>query len=250
MILKRHLSVIVLVCNVFFIPPAFGLHARLVNAKGESVFSKEFINDYESAERELDTKRSAEPFIKLLKKYSKPDELAELELTIGLLYNQRYGVVDPAKAVVHLTNALKYDLPEQVYIEILMWRGNSLEQLQKNDKALRDYLRGLLACSYHDLSGEWPEFREPKVPISKSDSDDPEGAQREKDFQIYRKTIDFQRFLIMQRYYFVEAVRRLRSISAISNDQVLKNLSELSPDTGRFDSIIKLLNAENKRPWP
>ena len=242
------LLVFALACGTWSIP-AFALHSGLADAKGECIFSKDFIRDYDSAQTLVDKVQSAEPLLKLLKKYRKTEEQAELELSIGLAYNQRTGVVDPAKAVIHLSNALKFHLPEKTRLQIFMWRGNSLEGLKKHDEALQNYLRGLLACSYYDLSGEWPEIKSSNVPIY-TNSDDPENAQRVRDYQRYRKTIDFQRFLFMQRYYLIEAVKRVQTNAAIDEDQVRKVLKELSPDTSRYDIVIGFIKSENKRPWP
>ena len=77
-----------------------------------------------------------------LTKYQRPEEQAELQLSIGLVYNQRTGIVDPARAVIHLSHALKYNLPERTYIATCTWRGSSYEQLKKYPEALRDYIRG------------------------------------------------------------------------------------------------------------
>ena len=237
-----------LVCGTWSIP-VFALRSGLTDAKGECIFSKDFTRDYESAQKMVDELQLAEPLLKLLKKYRKTEEQAELELSIGLVYNQRTGVVDPDKAVLYLSNALKYNLPEKNYLQILMWRGNSLEELKKYDESLKDYLRGLLACSYHDLSGGWPEIKSSNVPIFKN-SDDPENAQRVRDYQTYRRRIDFQRFLLMQRYFLIDATRRIQSAAPIDDDRVLKIIKELSPDTSRYVLIIQLLKSENKRPWP
>jgi len=246
---RPNIAIFALLYVILYGSSAFAFYSGFTDAKGDTVFSQEFIRDYESAQKAVDKSQSAEPFLKLLKKYKQPEQVAELELSIGLIYNQRTGLVDPAKAVIHFSNALKYKLPEKTYIKILMWQGNSLEQLKKYNKALKNYLRGLLACSYHDLSGGWPEISPPKVFLGIG-SDDPEDIQRARDYRMYRKRIDFQRFLIMQRYYFIEAVRRIQSHLTISDDQMLKILEELSPDTSRFASIMKLLKSENKRPWP
>lgn len=239
---------ILLIASVWSIP-VFALHSGLLDVEGESIFSKDFIRDYESAQTMVDELKSAEPLLKLLKKCQKPEEQEELKLSIGLVYNQRTGVVDPTKAVLHLSSALKYNLPEKTYLQILLWRGNSLEALKKYDKALKDYLRGLLACSYHDLSGGWSEIKSSNVPILLH-SDDPENAQQVRDYQRYRKRIDFQSFLLMQRYYLIDATKRIQSDASIDIDRVLKILKELSPDSSRYDLIIQLLKSENKQPWP
>jgi hypothetical protein len=242
------LIIITIVCGTWSLP-VFALHSGLADAKGECAFSKEFIRDYESAQKMVDELQSAEPLLKLATMYKKTAEQAELELSIGLAYNQRTGVVDPAKAVLHLSNALKFDLPERTRLKIFMWRGNSLEGLKKHDAALQDYLRGLLACSYYDLSGEWPEIKPSNVPIYMN-SDDPKNAQRVRDHQRYRKTIDFQRFLFMQRYYLIDAIKRLQTNASIDEDQVRKVLKELSPDTSRYSVVVGFIESENKRPWP
>lgn len=237
-----------LACGTWSIP-AFAFHSGLADAKGECIFSKEFIRDYESAQKMVDKLQSAEPLLKLQKKYRKTEEQTELELSIGLAYNQRTGVVDPAKAVLHLSNALKFQLPEKTRLQIFMWRGNSLEGLKKHDEALQDYLRGLMACSYYDLSGAWPEIKSPNVPFS-INSGDPKDIQRARDYRSYRKKINFQRFLFMQRYYLIEAVKRVQTDAAIDEDQVRKSLKELSPDTSRYDVVIGFIKSENKQPWP
>jgi hypothetical protein len=166
-------------------------------------------------------------------------------------------LVDPAKAVVHFTAALRYELPERTYIEILMWRGGSQEQLKQTTEALRDYLRGLLACSYYDLSGGWPELQRSKVPIylshpgrPGSEKDDPENAERTRDYSRYRKSIDFQQFMLMQQYYLVEAVKRVTNERSGDRADIMEMLGTLSPDSNRFGLIRDWLKSENKRPWP
>ncbi|WP_269527159.1 hypothetical protein [Coraliomargarita parva] len=229
--------------------PVFALHSGITDAKGDCAFSEEFIRDYDQAQKLVDELKSAEPLIKLTEKYQQEQEQAELELSIGLAYNQRTGVVDPAKAVVHLSNALKFQLPERTQIKIFMWRGNSLEGLKKHEEALQDYLRGLLACSYHDLSGEWPEIKPSDVPIYMN-SDDPKNEQRVRDYQRYRRSIDFQRFLFMQRHYLIEAVKRVQVDAAIDEAQIRRILKGLTPDESRYDVVLGSIKSKNERPWP
>jgi hypothetical protein len=220
-------------------------------------FSSDFRRDYEAAQQSVNQSKSAEPLFALLAKYTDAAETAELELSIGLVYGQRTGLVDPAKAVVHFTAALRHELPERAYIEVVMWRGNSQEQLKKMSEALRDYLRGLLACSYYDLSGGWHELQRSKVPIylshpgrPGSEKDDPENAERTRDYNRYRKSIDFQQFLLMQRYYLVEAVKRVTNERSGDRAEIMEILGTLTPDSSRFGLIGDWLKSENKRPWP
>lgn len=238
-----HIAAIVL-CAV-----ALPLSSALAAHSGLSGFSSGFLRDYESAQKAVDQTKSAEPLLALLAKATNTTEKAELEVSIGLVYGQRTGVLDPAKAAVHFTAALEYELPEKTQIEILMWRGNALEQLKKGTEALKDYLRGLLACSYHDLSGGWPEIQSPKVPIF-THSTDPENAERIRDYNAYRKAIDFQQFLLMQRYYLIEAVKRVTKDPLREPAVIMETLSTLSPDSSRLEIIRQWLKSENKRLWP
>jgi|GEM_PF-2889394 len=135
-------------------------------------------------------------------------------------------------------------------MQILMWRGNSQEQMKKSNEALKDYLRGLLACSYYDLSGGWPdEIQSPKETIY-TNSPDPENSERVRDYNTYRKNIDFQRFLLMQRFFLIDAVKRVRPEVSKSDDQIVNVLATLSPDSSRFGTITDWLKSENLRPWP
>src|SRR5579863_9055944 len=120
-----------LVCLIFYSAPSFGLHSGL-----GSFFSAEFLHDYTKAEYTATHEpKSVEPLLAMLTKYNRPEEQTELNLTLGLLYNQQTGLVDGAKAVIYFNKALQYDLPERQYLEILMWRGNSLEGTKKYDDA-------------------------------------------------------------------------------------------------------------------
>ncbi len=245
----RSLTVVVFFAVALHFSSALAIHSGL------SGFSSDFLRDYNAAQQRVNESKSAEPLLALLAKHTNATETAELELSIGLVYGQRTGLVDPAKAVVHFTAALRYELPERTYIEILMWRGNSQEQLKKTTEALRDYLRALLACSYYDLSGGWPELQPSKVQIYLSRApnpkkDDPENAERMRDYNRYRKSIDFQQFMLMQRYYLVEAVKRVTNERSGDRAEIMEMLGTLTPDSSRFGLICDWLKSENKRPWP
>jgi len=236
-------------CVFLSSPVCVGFYADFTDAAGETALSEQFRQQYQLAQNAVEASRSVQPFLELLGRCKRPEEVAELEMTIGVTFGQRTGLVDPAKAVVHFTNALEYELPEKAYIRAIMWRGNALEQTKKHRKALEDYLRGLLACSYHDLSGGWPEILPPTVPMARH-SRDPEDVQRVRDYQRYRKRVMFQRLLLTDRYFFVEAVRRVQAHLSISDGEVLKTLEKLSPDASRHALVMNLLKSENERPWP
>jgi len=210
--------------------------------------SHEFYRDVMAAERMVNEEKSVEPVLALQPRYTNALEQVSLEISIGLDYNQRTGVVNPTNAVVHFTMALNYDnLPDQTRLEILMWRGGSLEQMGKFDEALKDFLRGLLECSYHDFSGGWPEILKPKVAIYMN-SPDPENPQRARDYNRYRRQVDFQRFLLRYRYSFIDSVKRVRQNK--TDQDILEIIQDLSPDSGRNEKIVESLKSENKQPWP
>ncbi len=229
--------------------PAQAIHSRITDAAGETVFSPEFLQGYEAAIKAAEQSKSAEQVEQLLTKYKQPNEIAELELTLGILYGQRTGLVDPEKAIEHFNRALQYEFPEQTYLEIIMWRGNAHEQLKNHREALQDYLRGLLACSYQELSGGWPLDARPRLDydIRSADAQD---VQRAMDYRRYLQRITAQRFLLMQRYYLIDAVKRMQN-ELEANDQELRTiLEELSSDTSRYGLILEMVHSENKRPWP
>jgi len=234
---------------VLYFAVALHVSSALATQSGLSGFSSDFLRDYESAQKSVEQSKSMEPLLVLLERFTTETEKAELEVSIGLAYGQRTGFVDPAKAVVHFTAALQYQLPEKTFMQVLMWRGNAQEQINKQNEALKDYLRGLLACSYYDLSRGWPEIQSPKLPIYMN-SPDPENSERIRDYNTYRKSIDFQRFLLMQRFFLIEAVKRVQPEVAKSGDQMAEILMTLSPDSSRFETITDWLKSENSQPWP
>jgi len=174
---------------------------------------------------------------------------ADLDVSLGLLYSQDTGFVNLSNAVIYFTKTLQYDLPQKEYIEVVLWRGNCEETLHEQDRALMDYLRGLLACSYYDLSREWPEIGPPAVPIYTGfGSSNRENVQRIKDYQLYRRHLDFQQFVLMQRYYLIDAVKRIRERK--TDSQIQKMIQELTPAASSSSKIMEWLKSENKRPWP
>jgi hypothetical protein len=238
----RNFRISIMASLLLISPPA------LAQFTGLSGCSQEFYRDVIAAERKVNEEISVEPVVALQKRYTNELERVSLEISIGLDYNQRTGVVNPTNAAVHFTAALNYDnLPEQTRMQILLWRGNSLEEMGKSDEALKDYLRGLLECSYYDLSGGWPEILQPKAAIDVK-SPNPEDPLRAGDNFRYWRHVDFTQFLLRQRYFLIDAVKRLQR--GKSNDDILDVLKSVSPDFGRNKKIIELLKSDNKQPWP
>jgi hypothetical protein len=235
-------------CIVLCSTPALGLRAGFVDAEVEIAYSKEFIRDYQAASEALHKKKSIEPMLELLKKYKRSEEIAELEISIGQQYGQCDGIIDYPKSVSHLSSALRYKLPENTYIQVLMWRGNAFEIQKKHNEALKDYLRGLVTCSHHDLSGVWPKSEAFNVHFDRR-SDKFDDVEAERDFWMYERRIRLQQELRRQRYYFVDLINNLQDRFSIGDEPVLKILEGITPDVSRCASIMKTLNSENKRPW-
>ena len=212
-------------------------HTGLVDASGKSIFSAEFVRDYQAADQALTTTGSVGPYLTLLTKCKDPNELAELELTVGVIYCQRTGHVDPKKAVKHLTNALGYKLPERAYLDTLLWRAGSLEQLGKLDEARRDHLRGLLACSYYDLPSKRPELTGPKAEFSIEPGNDAE-VEAKRDYERYRASVILQQHIMMQQAYFLQGVKRICARSPLNEDQLQEELEALTPDVQKREAIL------------
>jgi hypothetical protein len=54
----------------------------------------------------------------------------------------------------------------------------------------------------------------------------------------------------MQRYYFLEAVKRATNERSGSQAEIMETLGKLSPDSTRVGVVREWLKSENKRPWP
>ncbi len=78
----------------------------------------------------------------------------------------------------------------------------------------------------------------------------PRTSNAQRDYREYRQRSDLQRILLMQRFYFAEAVKRIRSRSSLGDEQLLAMLEELSPDTSRYALIMNWLKAPAERPGP
>jgi len=170
---------------------------------------------------------------------------------LGKFYGQRTGFVDPTQSILHLSKALDHDLPERTRMQALMWRSGSQEQLKKYDEALKDLLRYLLICSYHDFSGGTPTIEAPKVPIFMGyNSDNPENVERIKDYNFYHQQVAFQSEMLWGRYTAIDGIRRLQKTTSKTNEETGKVLEQISPDSSRHKIIMQWLNSENRNPTP
>ena len=130
-----------------------------------------------------------------------------------------------------------------------MWRGDSYEQLKQPRKAVEDFLRGLVTCSYYALQRKWPEFEKAPQPIFMNSSD-PENAMRIRDYTAYRRKTDFIRHLLQQKYYFIDSIKRVQQASRMDQETVLGTLRKLTSDAYAIETVERFLGEENNRPWP
>ena len=177
-----------------------GMHSGFNAASGHMNFSERFVRDYNTAQSALEATGSTDRFHALLKKYRHPNERAELELTRGVIYSQRTGFVAPDKAVAHLTRALDFDLPDVAYLNTLLWRAGALEQLGEREDAVRDHLRGLVACTRHDLPSQWPELLPPIAMFSLRPENEAE-REAKRDDERYHSWVLFEQHVLRQRGY-------------------------------------------------
>jgi hypothetical protein len=227
-------------------------YSQLIRIDGETVFSSAFIGDLRAAEKSAGERRSVEPIVALFAKYTSDEETAELELTLGLSFSQRTGLVDHAAAVTHLTRALRFRLPEHVWLQAMVWRAGSLAQLRRDQEALKDSLRVLVALSYRDTSQPCPgaiDDRRPAVlPSIGAGSDSAENLQRMEDYRRYREQIDHARTFAVLRHAAVDAITRGQRVGGFTEYDIRKALADVSPDTSRSGIILTWLTSSN--PFP
>jgi hypothetical protein len=243
----RRIVSFLLACALCSVAPVLAQYSKLVGVDGQTPFSAAFVRECRAAEEAAQKTQSVEPLLRLLDKYKKPEELAELELTLGLALSQRTGLTNPALAVVHLTNALKYQLPEATRLQALNWRADNLSKLGRYDEALRDRLRVLLVASYRDLAGACQEIKGSTLPLNVR-SNAPEDERRRKDYQEYRAQLQRQQDVLMTRYTAIEGAKDLTRRLSMSAEKIRVVLNELSPDSSRYEIIVLWLKSEN--PWP
>lgn len=226
-------------------PASHGFFLQLTDPSGETVHSPEFIADYNAASEAAGQGQSIKPMADLLGKYTGTNERAELQYSLGLLYGQRTGVVDYPKSITHFTEALGFKLPHAKRIDAYMLRGNAYENDDQDQRALEDYLRGLLDCSEHDLSGPWPS--DAPAPLAwNHHSKDPVEIQKGRDYIAQRDRNRRIQHLMRQKHYFIDAIKRVRAEKDLKT--VLSRFA--SGEEERISKVLGWIEAENPRPWP
>jgi hypothetical protein len=220
------------VCFLCLLPiaGAFGLETEHQGMDDESVFSKNFRVELVAAE---DAKTPVAQLEALLRKFTRPSEQAELELTIARLLCQRTGLVDPAKSIQWYNKALARELPATVLAKQFILRGNMYEQLKLHDEALADYVRGLLVCLQFNLPKTWPEeSREGKLqgaPIRNGfdDRDEfqrAEDVQKNADYRRERTMVRQEQSLLMQAIFLRRSHQANRGRQEASSDDAARNV--------------------------
>jgi hypothetical protein len=236
------------------------LHTEFIGADGETFFSRAFLDDRRAALARSGEVLSIDPLLALLNKYTSPEEIAEIELTIGVQHSQRAGLVDRAKSVTHLTRALAYKLPEHAWLQATVWRGGSLLLLERYPEALRDALRVLVSLSYRDMSQTCPRLENPVLPFftgpgirppggaATRPDNTPEELQRMQDYRRYREHVDQQRMLSVRKYAAIDYIQRIQSRTGLSDADVRTALREVSPDSSRPEIIFSWVKSQNVFP--
>lgn len=212
----------------------------------------------------MDTTKSLQPLLDLQKQWIRPEEVAEIELYLGLACNQRSGLIDHPEAVRHFTLALKQELPEVVMMKVWMWRGNSQEQQGKRQEATKDYLRGLVAITAYQMPLMREEIRKPPVPISTNNgvflggtaADQEKWRQeaaandeRGRDYNVYHRRIRRQEEMQDLRYFFVSLVKTQAAEEKLDAAAIRALIGGLTPDPRPAEIIAGWLQGENPRPW-
>jgi hypothetical protein len=247
--------------SLFLTPAAFAFHTSGEPGEGNGAsFSDDFKKAYAAAGVDQSDPSCIVKLEAMLRQFTRDEEQAEIQLTLGVIYGQRTGLVDPAKAVPHYTQALRYELPPSVRTGVFVWRGNAQEQRGRNRAALMDYLRGLLICTQFDLSHGWPADP-PRLPEDTREETavDP-GAGREAEprtrpgrggeYLLQSRLVRIERTMLMHRYYLVEAVKRVAAKDKLTAEDLDKEIAFIVSEPRRAREIRAWCASENKRPWP
>jgi hypothetical protein len=240
-------------------------HVRAAHTSGEpgegnaASFSDEFKKAYAAAGVDQTDPSCIAKLEVMLSRFSKDEEQAEIQLSLGVIHGQRTGLVEPAKAVLHFTKALRYELPPTVRTRVFVWRGNAQEQQERRRAALMDYIRGLLICTQFDLSHGWPADP-PRLPedTRKETAVDPRASRGTEvrtgpasaEYLLQSRLIRIEREMLMHRFYLVEAVKRLTTKEKLSGQDLDKEIAFIVSDSRRARQISGWCASENRRPWP
>jgi tetratricopeptide (TPR) repeat protein len=240
---------------------AIGSETDLPIIQEQNLLPYSFLSKLEAARDQ-----STNPIIKLealYKTLTTPAEQAEMELTIARISTDRTGFVNFARALEWYDKALvRPGLPPTALAKQFILRGNCHEVLKQPEDALADYVRGLLVCLQFNLPKQWPSLDgKGKLPLpSLNDGVDfngqPSPAKVQANHQIYSDFMREDRMnrqeqdLLMQKYYYVEAIKRVLGQEKWT-EQNLRGIAEkLTNREDRLDELLRLAREPNPRPWP
>lgn len=199
----------------------------------------------------------------LYQKLSGPAEQAETELMIARIYSQRTGFVDYGKALEWYNKALvRPGLPPTALAKQFILRGNCHEILKQPEAALADYCRGLFVCLQFNLPKQWPGLdSQGKLEPPPLNDGSAFNVQKppEKMLKDRQKYADYMREnamnreeqdLLMQKYYYVEAIKRVMAKENITGQNLRGIAEKLTNRKDRFDELLRLTREPNPRPWP
>ena len=225
---------------------------------GQSLFGQDFSSRLFSAASGDDCVSQLESFHKTL---TSPAELAETELTLARILCSRTGMVDPAKSLLWYDRALVRNLPPEARAKQFILRGNMHERLAHPREAVADYVRGLLICLQFNLPAKWPNFdgggRLQPPPLNDSLGEGDHAAterlaarQQAADYRAEMEMIRREQALLMQRYYYVEAIKRVQNAAKLSDADLREIGGKLTNQEDRLDEVIRRVQEPNPRPWP
>jgi hypothetical protein len=239
---------------------AIALETDYLETERLSLFSPTFINELDLANRSTDPVGQLEA---VYRRFTRPAEQLETELTIARLLSQQKRFVNRAESLTWYDKALMRELPAITLARHLILRGNTHEQLDHHELALADYVRGLLVCLQFNLPDVWPQrddgtgtLRLPPID-SRMDSDGDKTeiqhlAERQRkldydrDFEMTRR----EQFLLQQRYYYIDAIKRVLKSRELSEAALRDLAAGLTNRKDRVEEVLRRVRAQNPRPWP
>lgn len=227
----------------------------------QSLFSPGFLAVVSNAARAEDPVARLEELHKTLKN---PAEQAEVELALARILCSRTGMVDPAKSILWYDKALVRNLPTVTLARQFILRGNMHERLGHIQEALADYVRGVLICSQFNLPSIWPDHdstgKLQPPPLDNSVNVEPEAGrdakhrmadqQRSADYRIEAQAIRRDQDLLMSRYYYIEAIKRVQEHAKLSASDLQTTTEKLTNRKDRVEEILRRVREPNPRPWP
>ena len=235
------------------------LETDFLGTESLSLFSPTFFRELDAANR------ASQPVPRLEALYQKsnaPAEQAEIELTIARVLCQRTGLVNPAESIKWYDKALVRDLPPTALAKQFILRGNMHERLNHSEEALADYVRGLLVCLQFNLPDTWPDrdgagkLLPPPINSGQDFTDERaeaprlEQLQRSADYRRESEMIRREQDLLRQRYYYVDAIKRVQQHDQRSEESLRAIAENLTNRKDRVDEVLRRVREPNPRPWP